>query len=511
MTEPVVSNKRIAKNTIMLYIRMLLSVVVSLYTSRVVLEVLGVEDYGIYGLVGGVVSMFSFLNASMSGATSRFLTYELGKGDQNRLSDTFSTSMIIHIGIAFIVILLAETVGLWFLCNKLVIPESRMAAAHWVYQCSVISAALTITQVPYNSLIIAHERMGIYAYIEILNVLLKLAIVYILTIFHFDKLKLYAILVLIVSTLIMCIYRIYCIRNFHESHLRFVWKKDILRSMLSFTGWDLYGNMSVTFFAQGTSIILNVFLGPVVNAANNIAITVQGVLKGFAYNIIQAFRPQIIKQYAQGNSEVVNKYSVLASQCCLLMFSLMAIPLFWKAEYVLKLWLTIVPEYTTYFIRVILVSIAFNLANIVINIPIHACGRIKYFSIITGTCFLVALPIMYILLKIGFSVIISYLVIIVSHILCLICSIFILKHNVPHTSISSLVSDGYLKCVICIIPGIIILLLLDRCNCSEFISLIVGTTLNCVSIILCACFLILNKFERIRVIRWILSKFKKCR
>ena len=208
MTEISSNNKRIAKNTVMLYIRMLLSTVVSLYTSRVVLQVLGVEDYGIYGVVGGVVAMFSFLNSTMAGATSRFLTFEMGKGDKERLKDTFSSALIIHVGIALLVLILAETVGLWFLNNKLVIPEGRMGAAHWVYQCSILSTIFGITQVPYNALIISHERMGIYAYIEILNVSLKLLIVFLLTIFTIDKLKVYVVLVLTVSIIIRMIYRI---------------------------------------------------------------------------------------------------------------------------------------------------------------------------------------------------------------------------------------------------------------------------------------------------------------
>lgn len=221
MSTPSSSNKRIAKNTLMLYIRMFISMLVGLYTSRVVLATLGVEDYGIYGVVGGVVGMMGFLNASMSGATSRFLTFELGKGDKERLAKTFSSALIVHIGIAIVVLILAETVGLWFLSNKLNIPAERMQAAHWVYQLSILSAMFGITQVPYNAAIIAHEKMDVYAYIEILNVTLKLLIVYLLTIGDFDKLKFYAVLTFAVSLIIMMIYRIYCLRHFKES--RFHW------------------------------------------------------------------------------------------------------------------------------------------------------------------------------------------------------------------------------------------------------------------------------------------------
>lgn len=293
-------DKRIAKNAVMLYVRMFLTMIVGLYTSRVVLAVLGVEDYGTYGVVGGIVAMIGFLNSSMSGATSRFLTFELGKGDEKRLADTFSSALIIHIGIALLVLILAETVGLWFLCNKLVIPEGRMPAAHWVYQLSIASAMIWITQSPYNATIIAHERMDVYAYVEILNAVLKLLIVYLLSIGNFDKLILYATLVFLVSVLIRLIYRIYCVRHFSESHLHWVWDKSILKPMLVYSGWNLYGALCLTTRQQGTNFLINIFFGVVFNAASSVATTIQGVVKGFTYSSTFAFRPPIIKAYAQG-------------------------------------------------------------------------------------------------------------------------------------------------------------------------------------------------------------------
>ena len=486
---------------------MLLSVVVSLYTSRVVLEVLGVEDYGIYGLVGGVVAMFSFLNSTMAGATSRFLTFEMGRGDQDRLKATFSSALIIHIGIALLVLILAETVGLWFLNNKLVIPEGRMHAAHWVFQCSIISAMLTITQVPYNSLIIAHERMGVYAYIEILHVILKLLIVYLLTLCEFDKLKLYSSLVLSVSLIVIIIYRVYCIRNFPESHFYIVFKAEIIRPMLSFSGWDLYGNMSVVVFIQGISVILNVFLGPVVNAANNIANTVQGVIKGFAFNIIQAFRPQIIKQYSQGKIDSVNHYCILASQYSLLLFSLFAIPLFWKAEYVLTIWLGELPDYSVPFLRILIVCLLFNLANNIVNIPIHACGKMTFFSVVTGTCFLLSLPIMYFALKKGVSVEVAYMVPLVSYILSLITSIAVLKRNIPAIDLTKLFLQGYCKFVVCIIPSIISLSLLSFSTLTELVNLIIGIVVNAILLGCCTYNFIMGASERKKCRSWIESRF----
>ena len=300
MSEIQSTNKRIAKNTLMLYVRMIISTLVILYTSRVVLNTLGVDDYGIYNVVGGIVAIFSFLNSSMSGATSRFLTYEMGCNN-GKLSKIFSSALYIHIGIAILILVAAETVGLWFMNNKLVIPDDRMFAAHVVYQCSVISMMVTVTQVPYNASIIAHEKMDVYAYIELLNVFLKLGIVFILMIGRFDKLILYAILVLVVSILIAAIYRIYCTKKFSECHLSGSPDMQIIKPMLSFSGWDLFGNMSVSVRQQGTSIILNMFYGPALNAAIGLANSVQNVILSFANNVIMAFRPQIIKQYAEQN------------------------------------------------------------------------------------------------------------------------------------------------------------------------------------------------------------------
>ena len=321
------NNKRIAKNTMMLYIRMLLSVVVSLYTSRVVLEVLGVEDYGIYGVVGGVVAMFSFLNASMAGATSRFLTFEMGKGDAQRLRDTFSSALIIHIGIALVVFVLAETVGLWFLNNKLVIPEARMEAAHWVYQLSILGMAVSVTQVPYNAAIIAHERMEVYAYMELVNVLLKLGIVFLLKIDYFDRLVFYALLVLIVNVLVALTYRVYCVKHYEETQFSLTWDKGILKSMFGFSAWELLGHFGYTFRTQGVNVVLNMFFGVAINAVTNIATTVQNTMLAFSNNVLVAIKPQIIKRYALGKLEDMLNLMTFGIRCNLLLQLAITLPL----------------------------------------------------------------------------------------------------------------------------------------------------------------------------------------
>lgn len=454
--EAISSNKRIAKNTVMLYIRMLLSMVVSLYTSRVVLNTLGVEDYGIYGVVGGVVAMFSFLNSAMSGATSRFLTYEMGRGDTQRLKDTFSSALLVHIGIALIVFVLSETVGLWFLIHKLVIPDERMIAAHVVYQLSILSTMVSITQVPYNATIIAHEKMDIYAYVELLNVSLKLLIVFLLPVIGHDKLIVYGILIFAVSVLIAMTYRWYCFKRFQEVHFRFFWNKNIIYPMLSFTGWDLYGNMSVSWRQQGMNFLLNIFFGPALNAASSIATTIQGVISGLSGNISMAYRPQIIKNYASRNFDRMNELLVMSVKFTLTMFLMIAIPAFIEIETVLSLWLGIVPEYTATFFRLIILSNIFTVVNGIITIPIHATGNIKQISFYTGSIYLISLLPMYVALKMSYGPSAVYVFLIVSAILILIANLMILKSNVKEARIYPIIKEMMHSLIIMGIVSVII-------------------------------------------------------
>lgn len=475
--EPTSSNKRIAKNALMLYVRMFLTMIVGLYTSRVVLNTLGVEDYGIYGVVGGVVSMLGFLNASMSGATSRFLTFELGRGDKKRLRDTFSSALIVHIGIALVVFVLAETVGLWFLTHKLVIPEGRMTAAHWVYQCSILSAMLGITQAPYNATIIAHEKMDIYAYVEILNVTLKLLIVYLLVIGNFDKLILYAILVLAVSVLIMMVYRIYCIRHFSESHFHWIWNPSILKPLLSFSGWDLYGNISTIVYNNGIAFVLNIFLGPLVNAANSIAMMVNGIAKSFAYNMIQAFRPQIIIKYSSREMNDMESLVLFSSMCSILMMSLVLVPCIFDGGILLALWLVKVPENTLFMLRIVLISCVFDIAKAVINIPIHATGQIYKLSFWTGNLYILCPVLIYVCLKLGLNLYWAYAVLVPTQLVILCTSLFVLKGQITSFRISKLLLI-YLRCSVIILSSVAVIYVTRNLVDSKYLKLLVDSVLN---------------------------------
>jgi len=392
---------KIAKNTLLLYVRMLFSMLVSLYTSRIILNTLGIEDFGINNVVGGIVVMFSFLNSSMSGATSRFLTFELGRKDYQNLQKVFSVALTIHIIIALVILLLGETVGLWFLESKLIIPESRLWAARIVYQFSVFGMALGIIQVPYNALIIANERIDVFAYVEIGNILVRLLIVYLLIIIPFDKLVVLSSLGFAASLLVMAIYRFYCVRNLIGCRFILSVRNPYLRPMLLFSGWDLYGNMSVIARTQGVNILLNMFFGPLINAAAGIAGQVQGAVMGFAGNVLTATRPQVVKNYSVGDFARVE---YLVNKCAVFTFMLLllfTVPLLIETNYVLGLWLKIVPDYAVSFCRLTLLFNLFANLSSVVMIAIHATGKIKRPSLINGTLYLMVVPISYISFKLG--------------------------------------------------------------------------------------------------------------
>lgn len=403
------NNKRIVKNTALLYVRMFFSMAISLYTSRVVLSTLGVEDFGIYGVVGGIVTLFDFLNASMSGSTSRFLTFELGKKNKENLCDTFCTAMFVHISIAIVVLLIAEPVGVWFIHAKMQVPPERMDAAQMVLHLSVLSMMINVTQVPYNASIISHERMDVYAYVEMANVVMKLAIVYLLQIGHFDKLILYAILSFLVSISIAMFYRVYCIRNFSECHVYKVWRADIFKKMLAFSGWDLYGNLSVTMRTQGVNMLLNMFFGPVMNAAASIASQVQGAVIAFAQNVTTAVRPQIIKKYAAGEMESMVSLVRNAVKLNYLVILLITTPLITELHYVLFLWLGQVPSNAVTFCSFTLLFNFFSNLSFLLVTGIHATGKIFRPSFINGTLYLLVVPISFLSFKLGGAAWTSYL------------------------------------------------------------------------------------------------------
>lgn len=442
------NNKRIAKNTLYLYGRMFISLALSLITGRVVLQTLGVEDYGINAVVGSVIGMFAVIQTSMIGATSRFITFEMGKGDDTRLKETFSTTLTVHIIIAIILFVVLETIGLWFLNNKLVIPENRMFAANCIYQLSIISTMLGITQTPYSSTLVAHEKMDVYAYFDILNTLLKLVIIYVLLIGNMDKLILYGILTFCVSTFMLFLNRVYCIKHFPETRYTFVWRKDLLKPIISFSGWDVFGNVAVMARSQGVTMLLNMFFGPVMNAAAGIANSVTAITGGFTSNIIMAVRPQLIKRYANGEYDSMMQ---LAHQGITLSFVLMTyitVPLMSEIHFVLKLWLGIVPDYACIFTNLILIfNIVGCISSVVITI-IQATGYIKKSNIINGILYIFVIPITYIAYQNGAPVWIPFAYNALVFFVGSMFNVYFIKSYIPTLKISFFFIKTVLPCLI---------------------------------------------------------------
>ncbi len=386
-------SKLIAKNTVFLYFRMFLTLVVGLYASRVVLNVLGVSDYGVYNVVGGLVNSLAFLNVGMMGATQRFISFELGKNEISRLKVVFSTSVITHVIIALIIIVILESFGVWFLNSKMNIEVDRMFAANWVLQFSIMTFVISVLTVPFNSCIIAHEHMNIYAYISIAEAVLKLGIVFCLRLLSVDYLILYSFLLLFVQILISVSFIIYASCNFAECHFEYVRDVNLLKQMFSFAGWGMIGNTGFTLKDQGSNIIMNLFFGTTVNAARGIATTVNNIILNFASNVSMAMNPQITKSYASGNIEESLKIVYSGARLTFFLMSIIAIPFLINSDYILQLWLGIVPEYTNEFVFIILLGSLFYTTAQTVASEIHATGNVKWLQISLAVILLSELPI----------------------------------------------------------------------------------------------------------------------
>ena len=401
MSDTSSANKRIAKNTLVLYVRMLFTMGISLFTSRVILQTLGVEDYGISSVVGGVISMFTFINAAMVSSTQRYLNFELVRGDANQLRSVFSTSLQIHALIALAIIVLSETVGLWFLNEKLVIPEARMTAAMWVYQCSILSCAVSIMSTPYNAVIVAHEKMSAFAYISILDVSLKLLVVYLLVVLPFDKLIILAILNLLVQLFIRYIYTLYCHRHFPESYFQFRFNKTLFKEMFGFAGWSFWGNLAAILYTQGLNMMLNIFFGPIVNAARGIAVQVQSAVQQFVGGFQTALNPQITKNYASNNLPQMHSLMFRSARFSFLLLFFLSLPVLMETNFILTLWLKTVPDDAVIFTQIMIcISLIYTTANPCI-IANQATGKVKIYQMVVGGILLLILPISYVVLKLG--------------------------------------------------------------------------------------------------------------
>lgn len=489
------NNKRIAKNTLFLYIRMLLTMAVTLYTSRVVLATLGVEDYGLYNVVGGVVTMFAFLNGTLSGATQRYITYEIGVGNLENLKRVFNTAMSIHLIVAALVFVLAETVGLWLVYNKLVISPERFSAALWVYQFSILSTMVLIVSLPYNACIIAHEKMSAFAYISIVEVFLKLLIVYLLSLTEFDKLIVYAFLLFVVQLLIRAIYTFYSNRKFAETHYSLKIDRSLAKEMVSFTGWSFFGGLASVGMGQGINILLNVFFSPVVIAARAIAQQVESAIFSFVQNFQTAMNPQIIKNYASNNLQQMHNLVFASCRYSYYLLFMIVLPITLETPFILSVWLEEVPEYTIPFLRITILIGLVNSISTPLMTAANASGHIKKYQIIVATILILIVPIAYVALKFGGSpesvLWIYWGVVIVAQ-----CARLMIVRDLVHLSIRNF-------CVLVVIPvlkvsliSVILPFFINLYLSDDIICVLLVCFLSVLSVLTTIYFVGINKSER---------------
>lgn len=474
------NNKRIAKNSFMLFIRMLFSMAVSLYTTRAILEILGVIDFGIYNVVGGVIVFFGFLNQTMSTTTSRFITTALGKNDTNILHRIFCMSMNFHIGIALLTLIVGETIGLWFVMDKLVIPVDRLQAALWLYHASVLSTCIGILNVPYNASIIAHENMGAFAYISILQVISKLIIVLILPYIQADRLILFSILTISVSIIIQIIYWQYSYRAYNETHFNWLWDKSIWKKMSSFASWNIAGDLAFMCNTQGLNILLNMFFGPIVNAARGVSVQVESVITQFIGNFQTAVTPQITKSYAANDINQTIHLIFKASKFSFFLMMIIAIPIFLEMEFVLSLWLKNVPAHAIIFAKLTIIMLFFECLSRPLHLAIYATGAVRKYQILQSSIYLTFLPLSYILLK-NFSVPPEFIIIILCFFKFLILIIRLERvKNLIKLPLTKYIENVFLPTFLCFIVSLILPLIIIysmkasilRCGLTFVISII---------------------------------------
>lgn len=489
---------------------MILTMLVSLYTVRVVLDTLGVTDYGIYNVIGGFVSMMSFLSGTMSSASQRFFAFELGKNNHQVLKDSFSASLTIFFILALICFILFETIGLWFLNTHMTIPSERLSAANWVYQFSIISFILTIMVNPFNAAIIAHEDMKIYAYISIIEVILKLLIVYLLLLFSYDKLELYGFLILGVTSIISFSYVFICIRKYRECTLQLRWNITIIKPIAHYAGWNMIGAVSNILKGQGVNVLLNIFFGPAVNTARGIAFQVNNAFNSFVVNIYMAVRPQITKAYAVGNKEYMMQLVFKSAKASYFLLMVLSMPFLLETNFLLNLWLKEVPEYTVTFTRLLIICLLIEAINNQLFGALQASGRIKTYQILICSIQVLILPFSYLFFYFGAKPDSTLYVSIVMTLLCFIPQLIISK-KIINLSISL-----YLKEVVVVIICVTIIsyILPLGVYCSlypGYIRCLLVCLMGGISSLITIYYLGLTKEERSFLIKIINNKLLKTR
>jgi O-antigen/teichoic acid export membrane protein len=498
-------NKTIAKNTLFLYFRLIFKLLISLITSRIILDALGFNDFGLYNVVGGAVSMFAFLNHSMAAATQRFLNFEMGKGEKQQLKTVFSTSLFLHILIAIIILILAETIGLWFVNNKLQIAPDRMYAANWVFQLSAITLFVQILSLPFQASMIAHEKMSAFAYISIFEALLILLIAIGLDWTKSDKLIFYATLLFALAALISIIYMLYGLKKFEECKLKIKYDKTYFSEMLTYSGWNTISVFSVMLKQQGVDILLNLFFGTVVNAARALAVRINNVVSGFVSNFMQAMNPQIVKNYAKGELTEMKKLIFFGSKFSFFLILFFALPILIETEAILALWLKEVPEFTSVFTRLVLLTALIDSLNNTLLTGQSATGNIKRYHITLSSIGLLNLPISYVLLKYGGSPYIPLVITLIQSGINTSIRLSFLKKSI-HLEVKEFINDVILRALIITIVASILPIVAHIYLNPNLITLLFVCGLASISVAVSFFLIGLRNYERQKVIQLLSGK-----
>lgn len=438
--------KSLVKNTLTLYVRMLISMLVGLYTSRILISQLGVVDFGIYNVVGSIVILLGFLNATLSLSTQRFINYELGNGNYERLTKVYSSSIVIHVLLALLVLVFAETVGLWFLNTQMTIPSDRLTAANYVYQFSILSAMLTLTMVPHTATIIAHEHMKSYATIGIIDVLLRFGVACLLYIVNSDKLIVYGLAMFIVVAVDYSMYFLYCKKKFAECRFSFSKDKCLYKSMLTFSGWNILSSISMVLNGHVVGIILNMFLGPVVNAARGISNQVNGAVSGFVSNFQVAVNPRIIQSYASNEKDVFYRLVNQSAKMSFFLLLVLVVPIWINIDVILKVWLGVVPQYAGDFCRIVFISSLINTFSLPLATAANANGNIKIFQMACGIFEIMNIPLSYVLLRYGCPPVIVYYLALTIVVITLFVRLFVLRRLIRF-DVKRFLSSIVLRCI----------------------------------------------------------------
>lgn len=477
MTDISANNKRIAKNTLLLYIRTLFVLVISLYTSRVVLDVLGVENYGIYQVVGGLVAMFAVISSALSSAISRFITFEIGSGNQEKLKRIFSTSIIIQLGIALLVFIVAEIIAIWFMRTQMQIPDGRMYAAEWVLHCSLVTFCINLISIPYNACIIAHEHMKAFAYISIIDVLLKLGVCLCIYISPIDNLIFYAVLLMFAALIVRFAYTYYCHKHFEESKSKLVFDKEIFKEMLGFSGWSFFTNTSFILNSQGVNMLINVFFGVTVNAARGIATQVENAVLSFVNNFTTAINPQITKSYAAGDKERMYSLVCRGAKFSYFAMLLMALPIICETESILNIWLTVIPEHTVIFVQLSLIMGVCDSLGASGYTACTSTGRMKRYALIITPVGMLEFPLAWLFFYWGAPVVSAYYLYILVKVSVIIVRLFLLRDLVglqPKVFVQRVFYPIIQTTLVAIIPSLLIVSFMPSTIIRLFISIIVG-------------------------------------